>query len=195
MLASKQLTSANFKKRDFLVSGRNNPTPNPVAKRRERPPCTPFAAEPCRASAAPEANRTLILVRGKGLSEHSETRCSHWHSPRDVLALAAPCCGGDFFACAQCHDEVTGHVLQPWPSDTPLATHALLCGKEDVKVIPYFFMNYWTTKLTWLSIQISVWLLLLLVDVIHRANLCTDANLVCTQVFAIPHLISGSIYP
>eukprot|EP00959_Pyramimonas_sp_CCMP1952_P140434 2938589-Pyramimonas_sp.AAC.2 len=128
MLASKQLTSANFKKRDFLVSGRNNPTPNPVAKRRERPPCTPFAAEPCRASAAPEANRTLILVRGKGLSEHSETRCSPWHSPRDVLALAAPCCGGDFFACAQCHDEVTGHVLQPWPSDTPLATHALLCG-------------------------------------------------------------------
>eukprot|EP01052_Picozoa_sp_SAG31_P033622 SAG31_NODE_3824_length_3849_cov_2.006400_2_plen_208_part_00 len=64
-------------------------------------------------------------VHGVGLD--AQTRCAHWRSPSDVLALKAPCCGR-FYACHSCHAELENHEWQPWPAATPGSEHALFCG-------------------------------------------------------------------
>ena len=33
-----------------------------------------------------------------------QTRCAHWHSPLDIIAIKMKCCGA-YWACRECHDE------------------------------------------------------------------------------------------
>ena len=68
-----------------------------------------------------------ITYHGVEVKSFGQSRCAHWHSPLDVLALQAPCCF-KYYACASCHDEQEDHALQPWPTTTPLDTPGLLCG-------------------------------------------------------------------
>ena len=61
-----------------------------------------------------------------GLEVDPETRCAHYHTERDVLAIAFPCCG-TFYPCYECHEAVADHEAEVWPlsaRDEP----ALLCG-------------------------------------------------------------------
>lgn len=55
-----------------------------------------------------------------------ESRCAHWHGPRDVLAIRFPCCDR-WYPCHSCHEEDADHAGAVWPAD---AAHerALLCG-------------------------------------------------------------------
>jgi uncharacterized CHY-type Zn-finger protein len=55
-----------------------------------------------------------------------QTRCAHWHSDLDVIAIRMACCG-EYFACRDCHDALADHPAQVWPRaafDQP----AILCG-------------------------------------------------------------------
>lgn len=61
-----------------------------------------------------------------GVELDAETRCAHWYSPLDVIAIRASCCG-EYYACAECHDALAGHPLAPWPRDRHDAL-AVLCG-------------------------------------------------------------------
>ena len=44
-------------------------------------------------------------VFGVGVDQRSESRCDHWHSELDIVAIKFPCCG-KFYACRSYHDEV-----------------------------------------------------------------------------------------
>ena len=90
--------------------------------------------EPERTGAASAASDPLPgrapgepAIEGLELTKHGGSRCAHWHSELDVLALQAPCCG-KFYACASCHDACEDHALEPWPADTPVSQPALMCG-------------------------------------------------------------------
>jgi len=61
-----------------------------------------------------------------GLNLDSKTRCKHWHSPRDIVAIRMKCCG-EYYACKDCHDELADHALQVWPR-AGWDTKAVLCG-------------------------------------------------------------------
>ena len=63
-------------------------------------------------------------VRGVGVD--GETRCAHWASDRDVIAIRAPCCGR-YYPCAACHDELTDHPLSPIPA-AEFDESGVLCG-------------------------------------------------------------------
>ncbi len=67
------------------------------------------------------------VIWGVELRRHGESRCTHWHSELDVLAIQAACCR-KFYACAACHDACEDHSLRPWPSSTSVEQSALLCG-------------------------------------------------------------------
>lgn len=41
------------------------------------------------------------------------TRCTHYHSELDVIAIKFSCCG-EFFSCYECHRELAGHPAQVW---------------------------------------------------------------------------------
>lgn len=56
----------------------------------------------------------------------AETRCVHWSSPLDVVAIRFACCG-DLYPCHACHEETAGHEAATWPVDAR-AERAVLCG-------------------------------------------------------------------
>jgi uncharacterized CHY-type Zn-finger protein len=72
-----------------------------------------------------------------GLDLDAQTRCAHWRSPLDVIAIKLRCCG-TYYACRECHDELADHPPEVWPIaewDQP----AVLCGVcgEELSVRQY----------------------------------------------------------
>ena len=72
-----------------------------------------------------------------GVALDAQTRCAHWHSPLDVIAIKAGCCG-TYYACKDCHEALADHPLAPWPRarrDEP----AVLCGvcRHELSVDAY----------------------------------------------------------
>jgi uncharacterized CHY-type Zn-finger protein len=49
-----------------------------------------------------------------GVDLDAQTRCAHFASPRDVIAIRMKCCG-EYYACAECHDALAGHPSAVWP--------------------------------------------------------------------------------
>lgn len=69
------------------------------------------------------------LVHGtlvRGVDVDPETRCGHYHSAVDVIAIRFPCCD-TYFPCRECHDELADHAAATWPADR-LSERAVLCG-------------------------------------------------------------------
>jgi uncharacterized CHY-type Zn-finger protein len=63
-------------------------------------------------------------VRGVGVD--AQTRCAHYCSALDVIAIKMKCCG-DYYACKDCHDALAGHAIAVWPRDE-WDRRAVLCG-------------------------------------------------------------------
>ncbi len=66
-----------------------------------------------------------------GLNLDPQTRCSHYRSELDVIAIKMRCCG-DYYACMDCHDVLADHDLVPWPREAfdSLAVLCGVCGSE-----------------------------------------------------------------
>ncbi|MEE1620872.1 CHY zinc finger protein [Zafaria sp. Z1313] len=68
-------------------------------------------------------SRPVVL----GAVVDSLTRCVHYRTELDIVAIRFPCCDA-FYPCRWCHDEVPGqHPTRTWPAaDRDEA--AVLCG-------------------------------------------------------------------
>ncbi|MES3161420.1 MAG: CHY zinc finger protein [Halorubrum sp.] len=62
----------------------------------------------------------------RGVDVDPETRCAHWNSPVDVVAMRFGCCE-EYYPCADCHDATAAHEAEPWPRDR-FDEPAVLCG-------------------------------------------------------------------
>ncbi|TMW70455.1 CHY zinc finger protein [Alteribacter natronophilus] len=65
-----------------------------------------------------------ISVAGKIID--GQTRCTHYHSENDILAIKMRCCG-TYYSCITCHEETAGHTHRRWRTDE-FDEKALLCG-------------------------------------------------------------------
>jgi uncharacterized CHY-type Zn-finger protein len=61
-----------------------------------------------------------------GVDVDPQTRCAHYHSERDIVAIKFKCCG-DWFSCHQCHADLADHVASVWPSPQ-FDELVVLCG-------------------------------------------------------------------
>src|SRR5260221_14466557 len=61
-----------------------------------------------------------------GLKLDAQTRCAHWHSSLDIVAIKLKCCGL-YYACKDCHEALAGHAIETWP-ETERDEKAVLCG-------------------------------------------------------------------
>lgn len=61
-----------------------------------------------------------------GLSLDPQTRCAHWASPLDIIAIRMACCGA-YYACRECHDALAGHTARVWAVED-FDQPAVLCG-------------------------------------------------------------------
>jgi uncharacterized CHY-type Zn-finger protein len=62
----------------------------------------------------------------RGVAVDSETRCAHYLTERDVIAIAFPCCG-TFYPCFECHETCCEQQPRRWPPDR-FDERAILCG-------------------------------------------------------------------
>jgi len=69
-------------------------------------------------------------VRGEDVD--AETRCAHYASERDVVAIKFACCE-TYYPCFRCHDAVAEHDAERWPAGRR-DEQAVLCGACGVEL-------------------------------------------------------------
>lgn len=81
----------------------------------------------------------MIEVKGQLLDD--ETRCQHYHSTLDVIAIKFKCCN-DYYPCFECHQQAVSHEAQVWEKEE-WNTKAVLCGvcKTELTVQQYLDSN------------------------------------------------------
>lgn len=81
------------------------------------------------------------MIQVKGNIIDNETRCEHYHSRLDVIAIKFKCCD-EYFACYECHRESVNHGAKVWQKEE-WNTKAILCGvcKEELTINEYFDSN------------------------------------------------------
>ncbi len=62
----------------------------------------------------------------KGIDVDAETRCAHYHSAIDRIAIKFFCCQ-EYFSCFECHQATGCGNPQVWPIHR-FHEHAILCG-------------------------------------------------------------------
>ena len=65
-------------------------------------------------------------VEVRGTNVDRQTRCEHYHSAFDIIAIKFNCCG-DWFPCFECHTENAAHPAKVWATED-FETKAILCG-------------------------------------------------------------------
>ena len=73
---------------------------------------------------------TRPTVHGIGLE--AQTRCAHWRSDLDIIAIKMKCCG-EYYACKDCHDALAGHTAKLWPKSEFDET-AVFCGACETEM-------------------------------------------------------------
>lgn len=69
---------------------------------------------------------TVARPRVLGAVVDAETRCIHYATPLDVIAIKFPCCG-EFYPCHLCHAGSAAHPAEQWPAEAQ-DEQAVLCG-------------------------------------------------------------------
>jgi uncharacterized CHY-type Zn-finger protein len=70
--------------------------------------------------------RQVGEYRVVGLAVDEQTRCAHWYSERDVVAMRFGCCS-TFYPCHSCHEACANHPPTVWPY-ARRDEAAVLCG-------------------------------------------------------------------
>lgn len=71
----------------------------------------------------------IVEIKGVsvfGQSVDNQTRCVHWHSDLDIIAIKFKCCE-KYYPCFSCHEEEADHKHQVWPKKE-FDQKAILCG-------------------------------------------------------------------
>ncbi|MCX7986229.1 MAG: CHY zinc finger protein [Bacteroidales bacterium] len=86
----------------------------------------------------------MIEINGiqvHGLKLDRNTRCKHYNSEVDVIAIRMKCCN-KYYACNSCHNELELHEINPW-TQSEFNEKAILCGKcgKELTISEYLSSN------------------------------------------------------
>lgn len=76
------------------------------------------------------SSRKNIQVQGDTID--NETRCTHYHTEKDIVAIKFPCCD-TYYSCYYCHENNEDHTSQRWRKDQ-FEEKAVLCGHCDYEM-------------------------------------------------------------
>ena len=77
-------------------------------------------------AATARMERTIHGVSVRGAGVDSQTRCRHYSTARDVVAIQFECCR-TFYCCHECHDASADHPTRVWSREA-FDEPAVLCG-------------------------------------------------------------------
>lgn len=69
---------------------------------------------------------TSMIPEVLGPTVDAQTRCIHYRTALDVIAIRFACCG-EYYPCHRCHEETADHASRPWPAGSS-SERAILCG-------------------------------------------------------------------
>jgi len=78
-----------------------------------------------------------LLVKGKVID--NQTRCSHYHTDLDIIAIKFKCCG-TYYPCYSCHAEAADHEHVTWDS-LEWNQKAILCGACGLELTVQEYMD------------------------------------------------------
>jgi uncharacterized CHY-type Zn-finger protein len=80
-----------------------------------------------------------VNVLGKTVDD--QTRCEHYASELDIVAIRFACCG-DYYPCHLCHAECADHPATRWPREQH-SRRAVLCGvcRTELSIAEYFSVD------------------------------------------------------
>ncbi|MFZ1702632.1 MAG: CHY zinc finger protein [Pyrinomonadaceae bacterium] len=81
--------------------------------------------------------RSIHGEKVNGINVDANTRCEHYHSDIDIIAIKFKCCG-QWFPCYECHAAVADHEAKVWTL-SEFDTEAILCGNcgEQLSITEY----------------------------------------------------------
>lgn len=74
-----------------------------------------------------------------GSTVDDETRCTHYHTEKDIIAIKFKCCDR-YYPCYKCHEEDVNHSIERWPKEQ-FDEPAILCGKCHTELTIREYMN------------------------------------------------------
>ncbi|MEC0372269.1 CHY zinc finger protein [Paenibacillus chibensis] len=76
-------------------------------------------------------------MRIYGAVVDNATRCVHYHTEKDIIAIKFKCCGR-YYPCYKCHEEHADHSIERWPREQ-FDHSAILCGSchNELTIIEY----------------------------------------------------------
>lgn len=66
------------------------------------------------------------MVKVYGFTVDNESRCTHYQTPLDIIAIKFKCCN-KYYPCYKCHNEHESHKIQRWQANE-FHEKAILCG-------------------------------------------------------------------
>jgi len=83
-------------------------------------------------------NSTIKGINIYGKPVDNQTRCQHWHSTLDIIAIKFNCCE-KYYPCFSCHGETADHEPSVWPKEE-FSEKAILCGVcgTELSIQEYF---------------------------------------------------------
>ncbi|HLQ82327.1 MAG TPA: CHY zinc finger protein [Pseudogracilibacillus sp.] len=77
----------------------------------------------------------MIKINGKVIDD--ETRCEHYASKKDIIAIKFYCCE-EYYPCYKCHEESVAHQIKAWPKEK-FNEQAIFCGvcKSEFSIEAY----------------------------------------------------------
>jgi uncharacterized CHY-type Zn-finger protein len=79
----------------------------------------------------------LPIVHGTLVDE--QTRCTHYHSTLDIIAIKMKCCN-KYYACIHCHNEAEKHAIEVWTKQEH-NEKAILCGNCNNELTINTYLN------------------------------------------------------
>ena len=91
----------------------------------------------------PEADRRELRMAPRVLGPVVDemTRCVHYRTPVDIIAIKFACCH-EYYPCHLCHEETADHVARQWTRDER-DQEAVLCGacRTELTIASYLATN------------------------------------------------------
>lgn len=79
-----------------------------------------------------EQNISVRDLQVHGIQVDENTRCAHYSSKLDIIAIKFKCCN-QYFACHSCHYAVADHETEYWKNED-FHIRAILCGHCKIEM-------------------------------------------------------------